>query len=172
MELVKNSTNAMTESIASSTEEMMQTIQEEREDCITSMEELSTDMLNKLNQQIDKANKFNVKVTTDISEAADRLGDAVEELDDQMQEKIKDTFITFDQQLTHIVSHLAGVLQEMEKVSKSTKNSYDGISGNIEEQFDELQSKLEQYLEYADKLHHDISNKWNQFRQITLEENQ
>ncbi len=172
LEQVKSSAEEVTETITSSTEEALENIRQKTEDTVASIETLSTEVMDKLNNQIEDVNELDDQVMSDISDAADRLGSVVEDLDERMQERIKETFITFDQQLTHIVSHLASVLQEMEKVSKSTKTSYDGISGNIEDQFNELQSKLEEYLEYADKLHHDISNKWNQYRQISLEEKQ
>ncbi len=128
------------------------------------------EIISKIGNQIDSVNEIDVKAIDDLSNAADKLGTAAESLSDQMHDRIKDTFITFDHHLTNITSRLAGVIQEMEKVTNRTKLSYDSISGEIEDSFRMLQEKLEQYLEYADKLHHDIANKWEMYRQTSFKE--
>ena len=152
------------------TEEMFEKTTKYVEESYDRIGTLSTDVISKIGKQIDSVNEIDVKAIDDLSNAADKLGTAAESLSDQMHDRIKDTFITFDHHLTNITSRLAGVIHDMEKVTNRTKLSYDSISGEIEDGFRSLQEKLEHCAEGNSNIVPLFIQEWEMYRQTSFKE--
>lgn len=117
-----------------------------------------------IEEKLEKIKDVNEDITNDISNAAENLGNAAKELDDGLTSRIKETFMTFDKELAEIVGHFSGTIKGMDKNVSNTKYAYDSMSDDIVKIFERMQDSLDQYLEYADKLHHNIELKWNQLK--------
>lgn len=120
----------------------------------------------KASKKIDSLLEVKENVSCDISEAADKLGCVVSELSVNMEDRTKETFAQFDKELSDIVQHFSATISHMDKSISKTPMVVDGVTQNIEEQFKTMQEKLDQYLEYTDKLHHDLSIKWEQLQEL------
>lgn len=119
-----------------------------------------------------------VKRTTsqDIQKVSDSLVDNIEKLTQSMEQKGKAVVDEYYTELNSNIKSFASNIRsmknattQMEKIAKEIPVFMLDTKGNIETQFSEMQIKLDQYLEYADKLHSDIANRWELLR--TQEEN-
>lgn len=119
-----------------------------------------------------------VKRTTsqDIQKVSDSLVDNIEKLTQSMEQKGKAVVDEYYTELNNNIKSFASNIRsmknattQMEKIAKEIPVFMLDTKGNIETQFSEMQIKLDQYLEYADKLHSDIANRWELLR--TQEEN-
>jgi len=118
----------------------------------------------KLSLITENISEINSRITDEILSASKELGNSAKNLDESLNKKIKETFITFDRELAEIVDHFSGTIKGMDKNLQKTKFAYDEMSDDIIGKFNKMQELLDQYIEYADKLHHNIENKWNQLR--------
>ena len=119
-----------------------------------------------------------VKRTTsqDIQKVSDSLVDNIEKLTQSMEQKGKAVVDEYYTELNSNIKSFASNIRsmknattQMEKIAKEIPVFMLDTKGNIEPQFSEMQIKLDQYLEYADKLHSDIANRRELLR--TQEEN-
>ena len=102
-------------------------------------------------------------MTTGIENASDKLGKTVELLAGDMEARTKETFATFDSELAEITKHFSGTINQMDKSISKVPMVVNDVYGDLDQKLQELQIHLEEYVEYADKLHRSIEAKWKQF---------
>ncbi len=122
------------------------------------------DMESIIRIKLEKVGEINGRLVDDISSAAINLGNAANKLDDGLTGRIKETFATFDRELAEIAKHFSGTIKHVDNTVGNTKATFDLLSNDIDDKFEKMQTLLDQYLEYADKLHHNIEYKFNQLK--------
>lgn len=98
----------------------------------------------------------------DIENATRALTVAADGLNDDMVKQINSALESFDINLAKATSHLSGTIRAMEDSTNQVPMVINQTYVNLEKTFREMQIQLDQYLSYADKLHHNLEQKWNQ----------
>lgn len=122
-------------------------------------------------QKIEQITVVKKTTTEDIQRASDNLTANIEKLNNSMEMKARNVLDDYHRELTRQVSAFSETIKLMSDNTVSMKNITAQIpdimtetKDNVTEQFETMQEKLDQYLEYADKLHRDISTKWDLIR--------
>lgn len=130
----------------------------------TQLQEKFNSMESIIRAKLEKVGEINGRLIDDISSAATNLGNAANNLDNGLTGRIKETFATFDRELAELLQHFSGTLKHMDTTLGNTQYSFDSLSQDIDVKFEKIQEHLDQYLEYTDKLHHNLEFKWNQLK--------
>lgn len=167
--------NSLTDNIVNDCQNTLLSISESSKDYVGKLENLTLETQNKLQEKfnnmeaiirtkLEKVGEINGRLVDDISNAATNLGNAANNLNNGLTGKIRDTFATFDKELSIISMHLSGTISNINKTVENTKFTFDLLSQDIDDKFEKMQEHLDLYLEYADKLHHNLEYKWNQLK--------
>jgi len=143
------------ETLAKSTEKCLNSVlelcRENREHLMKSFNDLET-LVDKKLQQIQS---IDTSVAGEISGAAMEMRKASSELNDRMIGQINNALKAFDDNLAKAARHLSGTILEIEKATNN-------VPAVVAKTFAQMQEELDQYLEYADKLHRNLEEKWAQ----------
>lgn len=117
-------------------------------------------------QKIEQITIVKKTTTEDIQRASDNLTANIEKLNSSMELKARTVLDDYHKELTGQVSAFSETIKLMSNNTASMKEITTQIpdimnetKGNITKQFETMQEKLDQYLEYADKLHRDLATK-------------
>lgn len=118
-----------------------------------------------LNERLGHVLNVNRDITESINKAADGLGEAARKFGSNTDAKITKTFATFDAELTTITKHFGAAIHELEKTIDKVPVVVEDVYGDVDQKFESIRKTLDEYLEYADKLHRDLEFKWKQLRE-------
>lgn len=121
-----------------------------------------------INQKLNDIGGISNDISVDISDAASKLSKAAGEISSNMDIRITDTFTLFDRELSAISSHLSGTIKGMDTTLDSVPLAIRDVLDEMNGVLNETTREMNQYLEYARKLHHNVEIKWNQ---LAIEEN-
>lgn len=166
---------SLTNSLANECKTALESMFKNSEEYVDKLENMTLETQNQLQHKFDdmesiirikleKVGEINGRLVDDISSAAINLGNAANKLDDGLTGRIKETFATFDRELAEIAKHFSGTIKHVDNTVGNTKATFDLLSNDIDDKFEKMQTLLDQYLEYADKLHHNIEYKFNQLK--------
>ena len=167
--------NQLTSTIVTDCKKALESLSQSSINCVEKLEnitiETQTQLQDKFNNmesiirsKLEKIGEINGRLIDDISSAASNLGNAARSLDNGLTNRITETFKTFDKELAEVVKHFSGTINHMDKSVGNTKYSFDKMAQDIDDKFEKIQEHLDQYLEYSDKLHHNLAYKWNQLK--------
>ncbi len=167
--------NQLTSTIVTDCKKALESLSQSSINCVDKLEnitiETQTQLQEKFNRmetiirsKLEKVGEINGRLIDDISSAATNLGNAAKNLDNGLTGRIKETFATFDRELAELLQHFSGTLKHMDSTLGNTQYSFDSLSQDIDVKFEKIQEHLDQYLEYTDKLHHNLEFKWNQLK--------
>ena len=112
-----------------------------------------------IRSKLEKVGEINGRLIDDISSAATNLGNAAKNFDNGLANRITETFKTFDKELAEVVKHFSGTIKHMDVTVGTTTSQFIELSQKLDGNFEKMQEHLDQYLEYADKLHHNLEYK-------------
>ena len=158
-EEVRANSQAQLEELQNSVTEYINSVTDTQQYAIDSIEKVGS----KANEKLEVLTKFDADMTTGIENASDKLGKTVELLAGDMEARTKETFATFDSELAEITKHFSGTISQMDKSISKVPMVVNDVYGDLDQKLQELQIHLEEYVEYADKLHRSIEAKWKQF---------
>lgn len=132
---------------------------------IKNIEKIAGDAAENLNGAFGYIQKSDI----DISESTDRLYKVINNINNNMEARVKETFAEFDTELAQITRHFSGTIKQMDDSIDKVPILVNETYGDMEQKLKEIQVHIDSYLEYADKLHHNIEAKWNQFNSYESE---
>ena len=177
-ERIESTSGELMYNIEASSEQLMGKISTQHETYIKSV----NDSINRMNGQLDRNLSdvvtriknnilsmidLNNNIAASITDAASGLDKAANNLNSGMESSIKSTFVTFDKEISVIMRHFSGTLSQMREQIDAVPEIVNGVYGDMDDKFEQMQMKLDQYLDYTDRLQRNVEQKWQQLKDVS-----
>ena len=146
-------------------------ISELHKDFVDGMDDVIEVAANKIGECVDDVSKkltsvlsVNRDITDSINKAAETLNESAKRFSNSADAKLTKTFATFDAELTTITKHFGAAILELQKTLDKVPVVVEDVYGDVDQKFESIRKTLDEYLEYADKLHRNLEFKWKQLQ--------
>ena len=126
-----------------------------------------SDVVTRIKNNILSMIDLNNNIAASITDAASGLDKAANNLNSGMESSIKSTFVTFDKEISVIMRHFSGTLSQMREQIDAVPEIVNGVYGDMDDKFEQMQMKLDQYLDYTDRLQRNVEQKWQQLKDVS-----
>lgn len=164
VDIMKTSLKTESEELIDITQSSIQAIIGYTTENTVKMTQIYDELDKKIISILDELSEYKKDINVDISDSAKILSEAVSQLSKEMENRTRETFVTFDKELADITRHFSGTLNQMGDRLDEVPMVVNDVYADLNEKFEKAQIIVDEYIEYADKLRKDMANKWQMFK--------
>ena len=138
--------------------EILSKLEEDAGKHLENISEKVKTILDAFESQINNIDKMSDAISTDMTDAAEKLSNASHHLNKDLEGSLRGTFEIFDQELAQITKHLSGTLAEVKDTTDRVPKVIEAAYEELEKSFVDMQKHMETMIHALDIMERNFPN--------------